>query len=92
MFKFTSSERRRQNHDVKIDNEFFQNVAKFIHSGITLTKQNSPKVEIKGRSNLGSANLHGMNPVVSYNSNNTTIYTTTISTNKIDTNVSTFIY
>jgi hypothetical protein len=44
-----------QNHDMKISNRSFENVAQFIYLGTTITNQNLIQVEIKRRLNSGNA-------------------------------------
>jgi hypothetical protein len=44
-----------QNHDIKIANRSFENVAKFRYLGTTITNQNLIQEEIKGRLNSGNA-------------------------------------
>jgi hypothetical protein len=44
-----------QNHDLKIANRCFENVAQFKYLGATLTNQNQIQKEIKRRLNSGSA-------------------------------------
>jgi hypothetical protein len=47
-----------QNHDIKISNRSFENVAQFKYMGRTLTNQNSIQEEIKTRMNSGNACYH----------------------------------
>jgi hypothetical protein len=44
-----------QNQNIRIANESFENVAKFICLGMTLTNENDIHDEIKGISNSGNA-------------------------------------
>jgi hypothetical protein len=44
-----------QNHDIKIANRCFENVAQFIYFGTTIMYQNLIQEEIKRRLNLGNA-------------------------------------
>jgi ribosomal protein S2 len=44
-----------QNHDIKIANRCFENVAQFRYLGMTLTNQNLLQEEIKRKLNLGNA-------------------------------------
>jgi hypothetical protein len=44
-----------QNHDIKIGNRWFENVAQFRYLGTTIRNQNLIQEEIKGRLNLGNA-------------------------------------
>jgi hypothetical protein len=43
-----------KNHDIKIGNRFFENVAQFKYLGMTITNQNLIQEEIKRRLNLGN--------------------------------------
>jgi hypothetical protein len=45
----------RQNHDMKIGNKCFENVAQFIYLGMTTTNQNLIREKIKRRLNSGNA-------------------------------------
>jgi hypothetical protein len=47
-----------QNQNIKIANESFENVAKFIYLEITLTNQNDIHNEIKSTLNSGDAYYH----------------------------------
>jgi hypothetical protein len=42
-----------QNHDIKIGNRCFENVAQFRYLGTTITHQNLTQEEIKSRLNFG---------------------------------------
>jgi hypothetical protein len=44
-----------QNHDIKIANRFFENVAQFKYLGTTVTNQNLIQEEIKRRLNPGNS-------------------------------------
>jgi hypothetical protein len=44
-----------QNHDIKIANRCFENLAQFKYLGMTVTNQNSIPEEIKMRLNSGNA-------------------------------------
>jgi hypothetical protein len=43
-----------KNHDIRIANRFFENVAQLKHFGTTVTDQNLIQEEIKRRLNLGN--------------------------------------
>jgi hypothetical protein len=45
----------RPNHDIKIDNRFFENVAQFKYLGTIVTNRNLIHEEIKSRLNSGNA-------------------------------------
>jgi hypothetical protein len=47
-----------QNHDTKLANRSFENVARFNYSGTTVTNQNLIQEKIKGRLNSGNACYH----------------------------------
>jgi hypothetical protein len=44
-----------QNHDIKIANRSYENLAQFKYFGVTVTNQNLIQEEIKRRLNLGNA-------------------------------------
>jgi hypothetical protein len=44
-----------QNHDIRIPNTAFENMAQLKYLGMTLTNQNLIQVEIKRRLNMGNA-------------------------------------
>jgi hypothetical protein len=48
----------RQNHNIKIANRFFENVAQFRYMGTTVTNQNLIQEEIKRRLNSGNGCYH----------------------------------
>jgi hypothetical protein len=49
-----------QNHDIKIGNGYFENVAQFRYLGTTITNENLIQEEIKRRLNLGNACYHSL--------------------------------
>jgi hypothetical protein len=49
-----------QNHDIKIGNRCFENVAQFRYLGTTITNQNLIQKEIKMRLNSGNACYHSV--------------------------------
>jgi hypothetical protein len=54
-----------QNHDIKIANTFFENVAQFKYLGTTVTNQNLIQEEIKRRLNSGNACYHSVQKLLS---------------------------
>jgi hypothetical protein len=59
------SQKIGQKHSIKIANRFFEDVAKFIFLGITLTDQNCMHEEIESRLNLGNACYHSVQSLLS---------------------------
>jgi hypothetical protein len=49
-----------QNHNVKIENKFFERAEQFRYLGTTPTNQNSIQEEIKSRLKSGNAGFHSM--------------------------------
>jgi hypothetical protein len=49
-----------QNHDIKIGNRWFENVAQFTYLGMTITDQNLIQEEMKRRLNSGNAGDHSV--------------------------------
>jgi hypothetical protein len=54
-----------QNHDIKIANTCFENVAEFACLGTTITNQNLIQEEIKRRLNSGNACYHSVQNILS---------------------------
>jgi hypothetical protein len=54
-----------QNHNIKITNRSFKNVAQFKYLGTTITNQNFIQEEIKRRLNLGNACYHSVQNLLS---------------------------
>jgi hypothetical protein len=54
-----------QNHDVKIANRSFENVAQFRYLGMSVTNQNLIQEEIKGRLNLGNTCYYSVQNLLS---------------------------
>jgi hypothetical protein len=54
-----------QNHDIKIANRCFGNVAQYIYLGMTVTNQNFIQEEIKRRLNLGNTCYHSVRNLLS---------------------------
>jgi hypothetical protein len=54
-----------QNHDIKIANRPFENVAQFKYLGATIRSQNLIQEEIKRRLNSGSACYHSVQKLLS---------------------------
>jgi hypothetical protein len=54
-----------QNHDIKIANRSFENIAQFKYLGTTVTNQNFIQEEIKRRLNLGNACYHSAQKISS---------------------------
>jgi ribosomal protein S2 len=54
-----------QNHDIKITNRCFENVAQFRYLGRTVTNQNLIHEEIKRRLNSGNACCHSIQKLLS---------------------------
>jgi hypothetical protein len=54
-----------KNHDIKIANRSFENVAQFKYLGTTVTNQNLIKEEIKRRLNSGKACYHSVQNLLS---------------------------
>jgi hypothetical protein len=54
-----------QNHDIKIGNRCFEDVARFRYLGMTITYQNLIQMEIKKRLNLGNAYYHSVQNLLS---------------------------
>jgi hypothetical protein len=54
-----------QNHDIKVANRCFENVAQFRYLGATITFQNLIQEEIKRRLNSGNACYHSVQKLLS---------------------------
>jgi aspartate carbamoyltransferase regulatory subunit len=54
------SQKIGQKYSIKIENRFFEDVAKFKYLGTTLTDQNCMHEEIKSRLNLGDVCYHSV--------------------------------
>jgi hypothetical protein len=54
-----------QNRDMKIASRSFENMAKFIHLGTTVTNQNLVNEESKSRLNSGNANCYAVQNLLS---------------------------
>jgi hypothetical protein len=54
-----------QNHDIKVGNRCFDNVAQFKYLGTTITNQNLIEEEIKRRLNSGNACYHSVQNLLS---------------------------
>jgi hypothetical protein len=54
-----------QNHDIKIANRCFENVAQFRYLRTTVTNQNPIQEEIKRRLNLGNTSYHSVQKLLS---------------------------
>jgi hypothetical protein len=54
------NENAEQNHDIKIHNSCFENVAQFRYLGKTITNQNLIQQKIKGRLNTSNACYHSV--------------------------------
>jgi hypothetical protein len=56
----------QQNDNIKIANRTYENVAKFIYLGMTVTNQNLIHEKIKMRLNLGNDCYHSVQNVLSF--------------------------
>jgi hypothetical protein len=54
-----------QNHDIKIANRCFENVAQFKYLGMTVSNQNLIMEKLKRRLNLGNACYHSVQNLLS---------------------------
>jgi ribosomal protein S2 len=57
-----------QNHDMKIANRCFENVAQFRYLGMTVTNQNLIQEEIKRKLNSGNACYHSIQNIFFFSS------------------------
>jgi hypothetical protein len=55
-----------QNHDMKIANRYFENVAQFRYLGMKVTNKNWIHEEIKSRSNSGDSHYHSVHSLLFY--------------------------
>jgi hypothetical protein len=55
-----------QNHNIKVENIFFENVAQFTYLGTTVTNQNLIQEEFKRRLNSGNAGYHSVQNLLSF--------------------------
>jgi hypothetical protein len=60
-----SSPECKENHDIKIANRSFENLAQFKYLGTTITNQNLIQEEIKRRLNLDNACYHSVQNLLS---------------------------
>jgi hypothetical protein len=60
MYIVSRSQNAEQNHDIKIGNRLFENVAQFRYLGTTIRNQNLIEEEIKRRLNSGNACYHSV--------------------------------
>jgi hypothetical protein len=62
---FSRHQNAGQNHDIKIANRSFENMAQFKYLGMTVTAQNFIPEEIKRRLNSGNACYHSVHNLLS---------------------------